>query len=312
MPSSAAFDDLTQLLPDWARHLRSRNLSVKTQGVYTQAGERLIEWLQAEGLPTDARSVTRSVLVDYFNAMRDRENRIRPDRGISAATVGQHFASLRVWFRWMADAEEAIIPASPMAKMIKPIVPEQDVPVIPDDDIAKILTGCTGTKFRERRDTALIRVLFDTGARIAEVAALGVEDLDWTQDTMDVLGKGRRRREIPFGNKTGEALRRYLRVRREHPYASVDALWVGRSGPLTIDGCRQIVKRRGEQVGVTIHPHQFRHTMAHNWLNSGGTEGALMRQAGWRSREMLNRYGASVADARSRLENRRLGLGDRL
>ena len=58
--------------------------------------------------------------------------------------------------------------------------------------------------------------------------------------------------------------------------------------------------------------HLFRHTYAHNMLSAGMQEGDLMRLAGWKSRQMLSRYGASAADERARAADKSMSLGDRL
>ncbi len=52
--------------------------------------------------------------------------------------------------------------------------------------------------------------------------------------------------------------------------------------------------------------------MAHKWMAEGGGESDLMALAGWRSRSMLNRYGASADAERARDAHRRMGIGDRL
>ncbi len=302
MPSEAGqLDEVDSLVNLWLRTLRARNLSPATISTYRASAVQLATALH-EAEITEVSAISRRHVEDFIAHLVDTR---------SASTASVRFRALQQWFAWLVLEEE--IDRSPMDRMSPPTVPEQIVPILSVDQVKTLLKVCDGPGYVERRDMAIVRLFLDTGMRLSELAYLAVEHVDMTDDVAVVVGKGRRPRACPFGNKTALALGRYLRLRAKHARAGEPALWLAeKSRPaLTHNGISQIIRRRGEQAGIGgLHPHQLRHTAAHEWLAAGGSEGDAMRLFGWKSRQMLGRYGASAADERARDAHRRLGLGD--
>jgi site-specific recombinase XerD len=246
-------DQPSRLLRSFERYLRAGNRSERTVGNYLESARQADTFLRRRGIRLE--DATRADLEDFIADLLARR---------SAATAATRYKVLRVLYGWLEEEEE--IP-SPMAKMKPPIVPEQPVPVIPDDGLRRLLKVCEGKGFEARRDTALIMLLLDTGARRDELMNRKLTDLDLELDVLLVLGKGRRERTLPFGRKTALALDRYLRVRDRHKDAHLPWLWLGLRGQLTQWGLVMMLHRRGRQAGLPdLHPHQFRHTFAHQWL----------------------------------------------
>ena len=85
----------------------------------------------------------------------------------AASTAATYHKILKVLYAWLLDEQE--LEAGPMARMRPPTVPVKQVPIVPADGLKRLFAACTGPGFEARRDTALIMLLLDTGARRAEM-----------------------------------------------------------------------------------------------------------------------------------------------
>ena len=177
-----------------------------------------------------------------------------------------------------------------------------------------MLKACRGPGMRERRDEAILRLMFTTGMRAGEVVALTTTDVDLRSVPPVAIvrrGKGGQGRVVPLAIEVAASIDRYQRSRKEHRLSGDPALWLGDRGKrFSYDALHQALGVRARAAGVTgFHPHRLRHTAANRWLSKGGSEGGLMAVASWTRPDMLLRYTKAQASARAAEEALRLTWG---
>lgn len=305
-----AHPDFELLATSWDLTLRADGYSRNTIRTYQTGLASLAGWLGEHHPEVGPAELGRDHVRGWLAHIRDT-------RGATSAKTW--FAGVRHFTKWMVAEGEATTDAT--EKVTYPAASEPATPVLSPEDLKRLLAGCAGADFTNRRDRAILMVLVDGGLRAAELRGLRLEDVNLADRMLYVVGKGLRRsgprhRAVPLGIKAAQSLDRYMRERRKHPYAASDPLWLGsfgQPGPLSESGLVGVLKRRGERAGIKdLHPHMFRHSWAHAFRAAGGGEGDLMVLGGWRSRTQLDRYGASAAADRAAEAYRRLSLGDRL
>jgi site-specific recombinase XerD len=287
-----------ELIDDFARSLRAQRKAPKTIRAYTDAAGKYAAWAEANGAPTAVADVERKHVEAFIVDQLETH---------TPATAAAYYRHLQQFWRWVAAEGE--VATSPMAGMSPPKLPERPVPIYDPDELRALLRAADGTTVEERRDTAMLHMFIATGVRLGEMAGMTVDRLARDEQAVLVIGKGDRARWVPYGDKAATSLDRYLRVRRRHPLGHLDALWIGQRGGITTSGITQMLRRLGRRAGVAdVRPHRFRHTSAHRAQVAGITESDLMEVFGWRSPEMVRRYGSSARAERARAAFRRLDL----
>jgi site-specific recombinase XerD len=201
--------DLLHLRRSFVRHLAADHRTPATRRAYAAAIVQLEAFLVERGLPTAVTELTPDHLEGFIVSQYER--------GMRPTTILARHHALSRLFGWLVVENE--LATSPMASIGAPAASLPEPQVLTAEDVAALLAACDGEALEDIRDTAITRLLLDTGVRRTELAALQLDDVDLDLSTAYVAGHGRIPRAAPFHRPTGQALERYLAARALHPAA---------------------------------------------------------------------------------------------
>ena len=134
------------------------------------------------------------------------------------------------------------------------------------------------------RDKAIISLFIESGLRLSELTNIKLEDIQWDNRVIKILGKGRKEGFAPFGELSSEYLKEWLS--QYHPNGNI---W-----GLKKRGVQIMLKRLEREIGLPCNPHTFRRTFA-CLLRKAGLDTMTIKDLGrWESLEMVQRYTRSV------------------
>jgi site-specific recombinase XerD len=262
---------------EWQFAGRARGHSPRALGWNEQKLRRFAEWCATQDV-RDVEAIT-AALVNRFLVSLPPE--------LTDLTRKGYAQSVKAFLNWCA--REDLISEKIPRRISMPRVTAKVIQTYTPDQVRRMLAACEREVYPAMRvrDRALVSVLLDTGLRAGELCGLTLGNVHFGPDSyVQVMGKGRRERQVGLGERSRAELHRYIYRHRSAP-ESQQRVWVNqKGGPLQVGGLDQLLYRLKDWAGaeqfegIRVSSHTFRHTFAVAYLVGGGDVYVLSRLLG--------------------------------
>lgn len=283
---------IIQLIPGYLEELKVLNRSPLTIRNIRNALNQMIIFLESEGV-ADLKQLDRSALDLYQEELTYRLT----DKGkqLSARTREKYLCSIRGFTNYLYEKDYLAVNISKTIKL--PRQPKRLPKVILDGaEIVKLLAAPNMQTNDGYRNRIILEILYDTGIRAAEMAAIKTNDVDLVNGYLTVIsGKGQKDRVVPIGTRVCKLINTYLLMIRPVMTRTKDKgyLVLNRWGTkMTPTAVLAIVKKCTELSGITknVTTHSFRHSCATHMLRNGAPIRHIQELLGHESLESTQIY----------------------
>lgn len=188
-------------------------------------------------------------------------------QGLSAKSIGLRLVALRQFLAFLLKKGELAV--NPAVGITSPKAGKH-LPKNMDAEQVGRLLDCDSSVPLDRRDLAMMELMYSSGLRLSELQGLDIGDIDLAEGEARLLGKGNKERIVPIGAKAIIALKQWLAVRPQ--FAPQDnALFLNqRGGRLSHRSIQLVMQKWGKKQGLEshVHPHKLRHSFATHLLEA--------------------------------------------
>lgn len=286
--AETALDEQIAAFLSWGRG--ERRLAASTLGAYRRDLEQLRDFVTARGGIGDAAQIDVLTLRLFLAELH---------RTLAASTVARRISTLRSFWRFLR--ERRLVTTNPAAVLKAPKATKELPRFLTVEDAFRVVDAPAKDTSRDerlqRRDAAMLELLYGGGLRLSELAGLTLDRVDLGAKELRVIGKGDKERVVPIGKEAMTALLSYLEIRAtlrtkaRAPHG--EALFLGRHGtPLSERQVQNVVRRYGiAGAGRSdLHPHALRHSCATHLLDAGADLRTIQELLGHASLSTTQRY----------------------
>lgn len=269
-------------ITEFLTHLeKARDSSPHTISAYRRDLDAFADFLDRrhEGTGWSFVTVDRLALRGFLAEM-DR-------RGLAKRSAARTLSAVRSFYKWLHVHHDVDIPAIRAARL--PRLEKRLPTYLLTEQVTALFKVAEGLAEGDDgdavRDLAMLELFYSSGLRLSELRMLDLAALDLLSDQVKVLGKGRKERIVPVGQRASIALRRYLRAREPLaglPGADRQAVFIGRRGKrLSAVTVQRRMHRLYDAIGAKeMRTHSMRHTFATHLLDAGADLRAVQELLG--------------------------------
>ncbi|MGI6644501.1 MAG: tyrosine-type recombinase/integrase [Bacilli bacterium] len=265
-----------------------RNYSPNTIKAYVSDLERYYAYLLKINKTDD--DVSRDEIRNYLKEL--------VEEGSSKRTVKRHISSLRHYY-WFLQYKE-IVTNDPTIYIKSPKAVNPLPRVLFSSEVEQLLeANRQRTDYLRDRDQAILEFLFATGIRASELINLTLQDINYSAQTINIIGKGDKQRTVICDKKTLNTLNTYVKglrntllKRRKDPRPTNIVFLNFQGNKLTLQGLEKILMNIEQKTGeyLDLHPHLFRHSFATNLLDHGADIRVIQELLGHESLDTTSIY----------------------
>jgi integrase/recombinase XerC len=220
------------------------------------------------------------------------------DEGLSAKSITRKISTLKSFFKY--QVKTGVIQQTPMTKVMAPKTEKRLPNFVADKDIKTLFDHVAfPDSWKGETERLLMLLFYQTGMRLSEAIGLKEKGINFSNNTIKVLGKGNKERIIPMHPELKDNIHRYLQRKQTDVPAAADTLFVTEKGkPLSPRSVYTAVKGYLSLV-TTIQkrsPHVLRHTFATHLTNNGADLNAVKELLGHSSLAATQIYTHNTID----------------